>query len=447
MPGGWSDYNWTMHNRSMLKDVYGSTLIDMPLCKVYQRPLVVSEYNHPFPSIYQAEAPGMLYAYGGFFDLDGILWHAYYDYHNHFDQRWQDLFFDIAMNPIVMSQFILSVPYRNGRIQTPQKMILANYQTQDIFDRTKVFQSSSLLNFPGYQKSSYFLVDGFAHGQFNAAVTELSGFVTDFGNVITSSTGELHWDGSNGQFTINNRYWQGAIGFLRNATLDLESIQITQIKTTDREDFAAIHLVSMDERPLNRSRRMVLVTTARLENHGQQWNAERTSLINHGGGYALCEPIYGKFSFKGADPDSFRVFVLDETGARASEHDVTFVDNTATFELGQKTLWYEIVNSGSGPAGVMTPAARHSDFRVYQNYPNPFNATTIIKFESNFTGNAGLRLFDCNGRLVLEQTLTVEKNKLYQQALNLSAFASGIYFYELALPAGKRTIRKMILMK
>ena len=64
-PNGWSDTDWSMHNRPMVKDPLNATLNHMPQCRVKSMPLVLSEYNHPFPSIYQAEMPGLLYAYGG----------------------------------------------------------------------------------------------------------------------------------------------------------------------------------------------------------------------------------------------------------------------------------------------------------------------------------------------------------------------------------------------
>jgi hypothetical protein len=120
-PTGWSETNFTMQNKSMLKDPAGSTVNHFPFCRVMGKPLILSEYNHPYPHIYQGEAPSILFAYGAFHDLDGILWHAYYDYMNNYTIRKQDMFFDVAMNPVVMTR--CSFRFLTGQaISLPQQM-------------------------------------------------------------------------------------------------------------------------------------------------------------------------------------------------------------------------------------------------------------------------------------------------------------------------------------
>ena len=447
MPNGWSDTDWTMNNRSMLKDPYNSTVNHMPLSRVRNKPLVISEYNHPYPTVYQSEMPALFFAYGGFFDLDGLLYHAYYDFITDYAQKWQDLFFDIAMNPIVMTQFILSVPFREGRIRPALNTVTANYRAADVFNNTKIYQDAALLNLPEPGETTYFLSDGFAHGEFDADQTGLSGALNDPGQVISSSTGELEWDGAKGIFRINNPYWQEAAGFLRNQSIDLETIRIDQVHTTDGEDFAAIHLVAMDGMPIASSRSMVLVTAARLENKGLIWNPERTSLVNRGGEIALCEPVYGSFEFRNASPDSFAVYPLDERGMRRDPLSVTFTGSDARFSLGEKTLWYEIVNAGSGGSSVNPGPTVPERFVLFQNYPNPFNCGTTVEIKPNRTGGLSLSVLDTKGRRIIHKKMQVQGGEVVKERIDLSGFASGVYFVTIESQAGMRAGLKMVMMK
>ncbi|MBN1895227.1 carbohydrate binding domain-containing protein, partial [bacterium] len=447
MPNGWSDTDWTMHNRSMLRDPYNSTFNHMPLCRVKNKPLVISEYNHPYPTAYQSEMPALFFAYGGFFDLDGLLYHAYYDYMTNYPQQWQDLFFDIAMNPIVMTQFILSVPYRQGRVQPALNRVVADYRDVDVFNNTKIYQDAALLNLSESGVTTYFLSDGFAHGNFNAGQTVLSGPVADPGQVISSSTGELQWDGILGIFTINNPYWQGTAGFLKNRVIDLGSIRIDQVHTTDGEDFAAIHLVAMDGLPLASSRSMVLVTTARLENRGLIWNPEKTSLVNPGGEIALCEPVYGSLEFRNASLDSFAVFPLDERGMRRNPLAVTFAGDNARFSLGEKTLWYEIVNAGSGGSSVNTGLEAPERFVLHQNYPNPFNSRTTVEFMPDRTDELIFSILDTNGRCIMYKKIHARRGEKVQERIDLDGSASGIYIVSIESQTGMRAGMKMVMMK
>lgn len=351
-PNGWSNTDFRMKNKPMVKDPAGSTLAYMQLSRVENMPLVLSEYNHPYPQIYQCEAPSLLYAYGSLMDLDGILWHAYYDYMNRFSQRYQDMFFDIAMHPVMMTHQLLSVPYRMGYIQPAPVSVRASYNEQEVFDQTKYYQDEHELSMEAGEIGASFLAQGFVHGNFNADTTLLEGALSMPGGKIQSAGGELVWDGDEGLVTIDNPYWQGATGFLSGKQIVLQDITLADIQTTNDMGFASVHLIAMDSLPIRTSRNLVLLTGARMENEGFAWNATQTSLASIGGTRTLCEPVTGEISLNFASRDSFFMFRLDETGARS---DTVFMADTAgtwTIAFGNNTLWYEILNDSAGAMPV-----------------------------------------------------------------------------------------------
>ncbi len=372
-PNGWSSTNWNMKNSPMVKDPYGATINGLVLSKVKGKPLVLSEYNHPYPQPYQCEAPGILYAYSGFHDLDGVLWHAYIDYHDNYAQQYQKLFFDIGMNPIMMTQQLLSVPFRTGRIKTPSVVVNASYNERDIFNNTRIYKDQGIINIPGSKSSTSSLKNGFAHADFNASQSSVT-TSEDPGKIITSSSGELFWDGSSGLFKIDNPYWNGAVGFMGRTSIQMKSLGLSQVKTTGSRDFAAIHLLSMDSLEISSSKRMLLLTSARMENKGLLWNSSGTGLLNQGGQYILCEPVNARVTLKGAR-DSMQVFSLDPRGERVESIPVSFSGDSGVFLISGKTLWYEISNSGiivknlqsaQGKSGVHLKLSMNRNFLRFQ---------------------------------------------------------------------------------
>ncbi|MBN1481426.1 endo-1,4-beta-xylanase [candidate division KSB1 bacterium] len=87
------------------------------------------------------------------------------------------------------------------------------------------------------------------------------------------------------------------------------------------------------------------------------------------------------------------------------------------------------------------------EYGVQQNYPNPFNASTVIEFTPNRSGDAELCIYSSNGAEVFSKKLNVKKGEPYREELSFVHLPSGSYFYSLVLPDGKRSMKKMLLIK
>ena len=214
-----------------------------------------------------------------------------------------------------------------------------------------------------------------------------------------SSSNELRWDGNKGIFTVDNSFWQGAVGFLENETINLKNFTISEVQTTDNENFASINIISLDSLSFSKSKKMVLTTTARLENEGLQWNSTLTSLTNHGGGRSLCEPVKAKIKFNNAVVDSFAVYRLNERGERDKSISTTIENGVAEFELNEKTLWYEISNHGTVEIISSTDFANNKSFNFIL-MPNPFNENIKLIIEDKQNIDYKLFVYNINGTLV-----------------------------------------------
>ncbi|HRE10553.1 MAG TPA: T9SS type A sorting domain-containing protein, partial [Ignavibacteria bacterium] len=71
-------------------------------------------------------------------------------------------------------------------------------------------------------------------------------------------------------------------------------------------------------------------------------------------------------------------------------------------------------------------------YALEQNYPNPFNPVTTIKYSVPSAGNIKLAVFDLNGRLIKELVNSHHHTGNYIESVDMSAYASGIYIYELS---------------
>lgn len=443
-PNGWSDINFSLKNKSMMLDPKASTINRMLLSKVKNKPFVLSEYNHAYPYIFQSEAPSLLYAYGSFFDLDGIVWHAYYDYMNRFTQRHQDMFFDVAMHPVMMTQMLLALPYRMHFLKKAETIVEANYKTSDVFYNTKIFQDEDVLNFENVETGTYFLNHGFQHANFEADSTYLSHELTNPGKVVETETGEIFWDGNQGYFTVKNPYWQGATGYLGNKNITLENIHLSNITTTNNLNFASIHLISLDSLPISKSKKMILLTSARLENEGLQWNTEKTSLVAKGGNRALCEPVEALVQFKNASADSLMIFPLDERGNRVDSLLINQFGSDVRFLLNNKTLWYEISNhrASSIPQSYRETEYNRSLIKIYPN-PGRYFATVDYSFSKN--EKLKFVLYNSTGQKVQQKLIPSENNKNQTLKIDLSELESGLYFCGFENPGGEKIMEKLVV--
>ena len=92
-----------------------------------------------------------------------------------------------------------------------------------------------------------------------------------------------------------------------------------------------------------------------------------------------------------------------------------------------------------------------SHFALLQNYPNPFNPTTTIRFDLKEASNVQLEIYNVLGQRVMEENYGTMNAGEYSRNINMSSYASGVYFYRLIAQGnnGDRfvKVKKLLLMK
>jgi hypothetical protein len=139
-------------------------------------------------------------------------------------------------------------------------------------------------------------------------------------------------------FTIATPRTKGAVGFLGEAgAIDLDGMTV-ECKTP----FAGVMATSLDGKPLDESRRMLLTVVARAENTGQAFAKNHTTVPERGRLPVLAEPVDSTLCIRAAGPAT--IYPLDETGKRRAAVSPPFAGGVlriATREL--RSPWCEIV--------------------------------------------------------------------------------------------------------
>ena len=146
----------------------------------------------------------------------------------------------------------------------------------------------------------------------------------------------------------------------------------------------------------------------------------------------------------------------------------TAITDTSRLYVGQIGHRYQFFTRARDNAGNLEPLKTEAEaitivstedgasevpkeFALYQNFPNPFNPTTTIPFDVAEPGEVAITVYDILGRRVLRVDRGELKPGRYQQLLNLSHLASGVYLYEIRVVDARalrfRDVGKLVFVK
>jgi len=315
------------------------------------QPTVVSEYNHAFPNEYLAEFPLLISAYGRFQGWDGIVIHSYLERLNDLVPESSESIIDHPFitfnNPVLMAQMpLVSELFRKGYINEAKNSLTLNYSKE------KASNSFLECGFDIYCETNRLGVDprlALTHKVRNDYSSESNSEVIDesppapdcSNNVCLSDTDQLLWNLKKGLVVINSDYVQAATGFTRGRSIRLENLTMTP-----KTDFMSIGLVTLDEKPIGNSSKMLITATSRVKNKGMELKKDLIGLyrINSwGSGPTLVQDVKAKLKLNLSPKKEVKVFALDHKGKKREELTVKQKGSTISFSIGgHETLWYGI---------------------------------------------------------------------------------------------------------
>jgi hypothetical protein len=301
------------------------------------KPSMISETTWTRPNRFRSEAPLYFATYGALQDSDAIVHFA----HDGADWKVKPNFWMqpwTLMSPAMMGQFpAAALIYRKGLIAPgglvakvdlnrkellalngtplPQDAALDELRLKDLPATAELKTGQRLdpmLHYVGRTKVN------FTEGAPGVSLSMDPGRIDHAAQKVRSSHGQLQLDYGNGVLTINAPRAQGISGDLRSAG------EITLADATIRSDLDLAHiiLVSLDDRPIASSARLLLQVMSEEQTSG--WKTETTGdglkrILSVGRDPWMIKAMQGSVRLHRSDAPNLKVTALDANGAPFKE--------------------------------------------------------------------------------------------------------------------------------
>lgn len=327
----------------------GSGYLSSGLQQVAGRPFGLSEWIHVYPSLYSAEGPAILAAYG--MGLQG--WDASYEFQSSpgpapFSTTVGNLPWGVwnVDTPTQVGQYpLLARMIARGDVKEGDVISVRRISPQDLatgkFSFTDhVTQQGDIKSFTGTVPD-----EALAAGRCLVEFTEkeqLSTFspMSRFqkGSVIEANNNALAWDTSGkGYFTVNTRGTKAVVGFAEGKECSLGSVRIKMACP-----YASLFITAADKNSdFTTAKRAILSAVARNANTGFSYFVPDGRVLDNGKDPILLEPVKATVAFTGRHVAS--VNILDHDGKRTGR---TLPVTNGQFTIDgsrDKTPYYEVV--------------------------------------------------------------------------------------------------------
>ena len=254
-------------------------------------PFIIPESQWVPPNPFQAEGPLAVAAYSSLTGIDSFYWFTIgRDYEPPFG-KWS------TSTPAQLGMFpAAALMFRNHYLRQGDPVLHEHRRLDDVFAR----RSSLLVEEPGFdpnrdaedlpQDSAVdhaidplaFLVgpvrvtyDGDPADSFAADLTD---HIDHDQGIVRSNTGEIILDHQRGVLTVDAPRAQAAAGFLNRT----DPIRLADVQITSGNDYAAVHVVSLDTLDLAKSRHVLIQVATVARPHGFEEKPAQWSRDNRG---------------------------------------------------------------------------------------------------------------------------------------------------------------------
>jgi hypothetical protein len=331
--GGWANVAYApMNNNSQLQNPFvGSLVFSLSQAAVEGKPLIVTEWNDCFPNEYRLEGPALLAAYGSLQDWDGLL---QFDYGA--DKPGSVKMTNFALNTRVDNEPLYqagALIFREALLKHAAVTVVEPLaDSQILADGSK---SQWLFDHP-WLPYAVKVVKRFTGqtAQNPSDLTALEPLDDEESKIVNSSTGEESLDYGKGLLKVDSPQAQGLTGALA-AGVDEKTSDLA-VDLSKRNPWVSIMAVSLDQKPLAVSRRLVLFAVGRSENSGQVFNATRKALKNPGHIPVLMQGVSAQIALRVDQTEAHQVFPLDSDGQEQVPLKTTQVKGILKFAISPR---------------------------------------------------------------------------------------------------------------
>jgi hypothetical protein len=297
----------------------GSGYLGTGLQQVIDRPFGISEWCHVYPSLYAAEGPPIVAAYG--LGLQG--WDASYEFTSASNQQFAPI---VGRQPFGVWQ--VDVPTQIGQFPVLARMIARGdvkesdvisvrhispmaLQTGEFSFSDKIEQSGDVKVFSGSVPPGALAIGRlgvqFDQDEQQTTFPDVAKYTSD--GILHSTTGQLAWNTSGqGFITIDTPGTKGVVGFAGATMQNLQGLKIAL-----HSPFASLLLTARERgETLATAKTALISVVARAANTGFEYLSVNQQILDNGRPPMLLEPVSATLTFTGRTID--RVDVLDNSG-------------------------------------------------------------------------------------------------------------------------------------
>lgn len=340
-------------NDPMVNDPLDATFTQFGRTPVVGKPFMISEVNHPFPHQFAAEGYVILAAYALLHDWDGIAW---FDWERgRMGDPQQGLppngWFDVSQDPVKLAQLtVAGLMWHRRDVAKAEETLVRTYTPNDTIEAMRLvswehrpfFKPGFELTTPLIHATRWKLEESNQPTEEVRAAKYPNPYAGKPPAEIVSDTGELRWrhaDEKRGVVNMSTPRMQSLIGFVRGSD---ESTM--HLKADISNEFSVITLAALDEQPIAKSRKMILVaTTGSAHNTGQRFAEDGKTLAEWGRGPMQIDAVVGSVTLSGlVDAQSILATPLTAEGRPLAEaRPVTRTGDRWNIGLGEPaTTWW-----------------------------------------------------------------------------------------------------------
>lgn len=365
----WWDSPWWVRNESMIGQPDGGTIGELSAKRVAGKPFMVSEYNHPFPNSFGAEAYVILSTYAALQDWDAIIAYQYGDGKADPRDGVIDEFLEMANDVGKWASMPhAALIFRRGDVSAARRLVSVPVRQSDEtagLPGAAVFRliDASSVGVPGRAALVHrvsIVVDGdpVPHDALDAADAR----ATD-PREMRSDTGELLWSTSTRVMTVNTDRTKIVAGRCIGKTYDLGGIRIRPRAAL--QEWAVISMSLLEGDTLAKGAAKILLTACGFSSN--TGIAYRRYPSGESAGLPPASGVDITYASPGTAPtvtegigaeirlpypaSRVRVHALDATGAPTAAVAVTAERGGAAFSIDamRRTIWYQIEITSSAP--------------------------------------------------------------------------------------------------
>jgi len=261
--------------------------LPLSLKQVVGYPMMVTETLWVPPLNYQSEGPFLAAAYQSLTGLDAVYWFGTgeTEWSNQDRAPWDSAsrFKWTIATPMVLGQFpAAALLFRRGDVMLGQPAVVEHRSLEQLWGRVPPIiaedprydpnrdlgETAQRLHLAGGVDPLAFLIGPvqvvYGSDPAKTTVADLSRYIDHEKKVVRSNTGQIAWDFARGVCTLDAPRSQGVTGFLR----PVGPIELGDVTIRSQDQYATVLVVSLDDKPLARSGRVLVQVGTRARPTG-----------------------------------------------------------------------------------------------------------------------------------------------------------------------------------